>query len=92
MAKKKTEPTPPAPVPGRGTSDGDALRQALVAFDAGDHAAVRALTRRLEKADDPAVREAAAKLAARIAIDPIQVVVLAACAAVLFTIVYVWVL
>ena len=31
-------------------------------------------------------------LAEKIAVDPIQLVVLAACAAVLFTIVYVWVL
>lgn len=92
-AKKKKGPPPPEPIPGLGTPDGDTLREALKAFDAGDHAAVRRITRELiAKTEDAEIRKAAEALASRIAIDPIQVVVLAACAAVLFTIVYVWVL
>ncbi len=91
--EKKKGPPPPKPIPGRGTPDGDRLREAHHAFDAGDHAAVRRITRALiEKTEDAEIRQAAEVLASRIAIDPIQVVVLAACAAVLFTIIWVWVL
>ncbi|MEZ4336708.1 MAG: hypothetical protein R3B82_08780 [Sandaracinaceae bacterium] len=92
-AKKKKGPPPPAPIPGLGTPDGDTLREAIHAFDAGDHAAVRRITRDLiAKTEDAEIRKAAEALAEKIAVDPIQIVVLAACAAVLFTIVYVWVL
>ena len=80
------------PIPGAGTAEGDKLREALRAFEVGDHARVRARARELESASDPAVREAAAELAARISIDPVAVIVMLACAAVLATILYVWVL
>ena len=89
---EKKAPPEPKPIPGRGTPDGDTLREALKAFDAGDYAAVREITGRLTKAEDAAVRDAAADLAARVAVDPIQIVVLAACAAVLGTIISLWVL
>lgn len=86
-AKKKPEPPP-----GAGTPEGDKLREALRAFDVGDYARVRARTKELASAEDPKVREAAADLASRIAVDPVQVVVMLACAAVLVAIAYVWVL
>lgn len=85
-AAKKLEP-----LPGAGTPDGDKLREAMRAFEVGDYARVRARTRELAGAGDPKVREAAAALASRIAIDPVQVVVILACAAVLVTIALVWV-
>ncbi|MBX3269893.1 MAG: hypothetical protein KF729_06510 [Sandaracinaceae bacterium] len=89
--KKKGEAEPPAPIPGRGTPEGDALRDALKAFDAGDYVQVRAVTATLATAGDADVRAAAAALRARTDVDPVHVVILAACAAVLGTIVYVWV-
>jgi hypothetical protein len=81
-----------APPPGAGTPDGGKLREALRAFDVGDYARVRARTRELASAEDRKVREAAADLASRIAIDPVQIVVILACALVLGTIAYVWVI
>lgn len=81
----------PKPIPGAGTPEGRKLREALRAAEVGDHVRLRRLTRELEEAPDPAVREAAAELAERVAIDPVQVVVFLACAAVLATIAYVWV-
>lgn len=80
------------PIPGLGTPGGDKLREALHAFEAGDYATVRARTTELAGAEDVDVRAAAADLQERIAVDPIQVVVLGACAAALGTIVYLWVL
>ncbi len=80
-----------APLPGAGTPDGNLLRRAFRAFDVGDYALVRAELPALEKAEDAAIRDAAADLKQRISIDPVQVVVILACALVLATIVYVWV-
>lgn len=87
------EGPPDEGLPGEGTADGDALREAHVAFEAGDYRAVRQRCRALEeKAEDHEVREAAAALRRRVEVDPIQVVVLAACAAVVIAIVYRWIL
>src|SRR5262245_23906691 len=85
--KKKAPP----PLPGAGTPDGETLRKAARAFEVGDYALVRRLCAELENAADPSVRDAARDFAARIAIDPVQVVIVLACAAVLVTIAYVWV-
>ncbi|MGE0788786.1 MAG: hypothetical protein AB7S26_24145 [Sandaracinaceae bacterium] len=93
--EKKAEASeePQKPLPGLGTPEGDRLRQAHVAFDAGDYREVRALCKALESsAKDAAVREAAAELRARVEIDPIQVVVLACCAAVVVGILFKWIL
>lgn len=90
-AKKSAEEAP-KPIPGAGTPEGDKLREALRAFEVGDHARARARARDLESASDPAVREAAAELLERISIDPVAVIVMLACAAVLGTIIYVWIL
>lgn len=95
MLRAMTEPAEenPAPaIPGDGTPEGDLLREALHAFDAGNYALVRARTRALADAKDAGVRAAAADLESRIAVDPIQVVVVLACAAVLFAIIWHWVL
>jgi hypothetical protein len=88
-AKKKDEPDP---LPGAGTPDGDKLRKAVRAFEVGDYALVRTLTDELGRCDEPAIRKSAAALRDRIGIDPIQIAVIAACALVLLTIVYVWVI
>ncbi len=80
------------PIPGRDTPLGDKLREALHAFDAGDYARTRTLTAELADAEDAEVRDAALELRERISIDPVQVVVLSACTAVLAAIVYVWIL
>jgi len=92
--KKGAEPEAkeaPKPIPGAGTAEGDKLREALRALEVGDHARVRSRARELESASDPAVREAAAELLARISIDPVAIIVMLACAAVLATIIYVWI-
>ncbi len=85
-------PDATAPLPGEGTADGDKLRQAHRAFEVGDYATVRALTRALEDSAGPAVASAARALRKRVEIDPIQVVVLSCCAAVVGAILYVWIL
>ncbi|MCZ7687293.1 MAG: hypothetical protein M5U28_54570 [Sandaracinaceae bacterium] len=89
--KKDAASPEPGPLPGAGTAAGDKLREAVRAFEAGDYARVRARTSELASAADPKVRDAAAELAARVAVDPVQVVVILACAAVLAAIAYVWV-
>ncbi len=97
-ARKKSprdapEAEAPAPLPGLGTRDGGKLREAHVAFEAGDYARVRERCRDLEaNAEDPEVRAAAADLRSRIEVDPLQVVVLLACAAVVVAIVMKWIL
>ena len=83
---------PKKELPGAGTPEGERLRQAERAFDAGNYALVRALARELEGAADPAVRDAASEIARRTSVDPVQIVVIVACAAILATIVYVWIL
>ena len=93
--KKGAEPEAkeaPKPIPGAGTAEGDKLREALRALEVGDHVRLRSRARELESASDPAVREAAAELLARISIDPVAIIVMLACAAVLATIIYVWIL
>lgn len=93
MAEKKPKPIAvDAPVPGAGTAEGETLRAALHAFDAGDYRTVGRLTAELSEAEDAAVREAALALRTRIGVDPVQIVALLACVAILFTIVYTWVL
>jgi len=81
-----------AAIPGLGTPEGERLREALHAFDAGDYVQVRAITGALATSKDDAIRDAASALAERIAIDPIQIVVLGSCAAALFAIIYIWIL
>jgi hypothetical protein len=80
-----------APLPGEGTPEGELLRDAARAFEAGDYAMVRKRAAELNSAPED-VRQAAQELAARTAIDPVQIVIVVACAAVLAAIVYVWVL
>lgn len=100
MAKKRETKEPEeepeaeaaAPLPGAGTPDGAKLREAHVAFEAGDYARVREQTAELEaRAEDPAVKDAARALRERVAVDPVQLVVLLACAAVVVGIVLRWV-
>jgi len=88
--KKKAKEQAPAR-PGAGTADGELLADAEAAFERGDYVLVRKRTRELVNASDPEVKAAAADLAARIAIDPVQVGIVVACAIVLAIIVYVWV-
>ncbi|HHH28796.1 MAG TPA: hypothetical protein ENK57_10695 [Polyangiaceae bacterium] len=92
MAQKPKSRPVIEPIPGPGTVDGGKLREALHAFDAGDYRTVRGLTGELMAVDDEEIRAAAEDLRARIDVDPVQVVVLAACTAVLFAILYVWIL
>ena len=81
------------PLPGEGTADGDRLREAHRLFEVGDYAAVRTRARGLEEtAKDPAVKAAARALRRRVEVDPVQVVVLLACAGLVAAIVYVWIL
>jgi hypothetical protein len=79
-------------LPGAGTPEGEALREAVVAFEIGDYARVRALTAELVRASDPAVADAAAALAHRVAVDPLQIAFLVACAVALAAIAWFYVL
>lgn len=88
-SKKKNEPPP---LPGPGTPDGTKLREAHRAFDAGNYARVRELCRALESSEVPGVADAARDLFRRTTVDPAQIVVMVACAAVLAAIVWVWVI
>ncbi|HJL17144.1 MAG TPA: hypothetical protein RMH99_15870 [Sandaracinaceae bacterium LLY-WYZ-13_1] len=83
---------PPPPLPGAGTRDGEKLREAFRAFEVGDYRRARSRVAELVDAEDAEVREVALDLHERMSVDPVQVVVIVACAAVLFTIVYVWIL
>ncbi|WP_236516395.1 hypothetical protein [Sandaracinus amylolyticus] len=98
VAKKKRhrgaadEPTEPTRLPGEGTAEGEKLREANAAFEAGNYALVRALTTELERAIDPKIVDAARELARRTAMDPVQIVFLVLCAVALLVITYVYVL
>lgn len=102
LAKKKrgasgSEPPgaasePPKPLPGAGTPEGDKLRDANAAFEAGNYALVRTLVTELERAADPAVVDAARELRRRTSVDPVQLAFLGACFVALLIITYVYVL
>ncbi len=79
-------------VPGAGTPEGDKLRSALRAFDGGDYRAVRALARELAQAEDPEVVQMAQDLSRRVAVDPVLVAVLLACAALWLVVTYIYVI
>jgi hypothetical protein len=93
------------PADGRGpTPDGDEdvdatdpspaqarLREARAAFEAGDYRRVRELAASLDDAP-PEVADAAAELRRRTEVDPVQLLILAACLAIFGAIVYVYVL
>ncbi len=91
-AKKKKKDEPAKPLPGAGTRDGDKLREAVRAFEVGDYTRVRARVRELEQAEDADVRAFAIDLRTRISIDPVHVIIVAACALALVFITYHWVL
>ncbi|MEC7522018.1 MAG: hypothetical protein VYE22_19185 [Myxococcota bacterium] len=80
------------PLPGAGTREGTKLREAVRAFEAGDFRKVRDRCRDLADAEDAEVRAAAEALRSRIDVDPVQVVVVLACFAVVAAIAYVWIL
>jgi hypothetical protein len=92
--KKSAADADAAPVvlPGAGTPEGDRLREANAAFEAGNYALVRSLTGALESASDPKVVDAARDLARRIAVDPVQIAFLLLCLVALCAIAYVYVL
>ena len=82
----------PAPLPGAGTPEGEALRKAHRAFELGDFRKVRELCAPLSDAPDPSVASAAADLSRRVSVDPVQLAVLGLCLVVFSFIVYVYVL
>jgi len=90
--KRKREPAPPAVLPGEGTPEGAMLREANAAFEAGNYARVRELTRTLSTAGDPKVVDAASQIARRIAVDPLQIGFLTACLVAISIIFYVYVI
>jgi hypothetical protein len=60
--------------------EGERLRTARRALEAGDHRRVRELTTALAGAESELVRESARKLARRISVDPAQLIILGLCA------------
>ncbi|MDQ3032669.1 MAG: hypothetical protein M3Y87_09650 [Myxococcota bacterium] len=89
---EKREPAAPVVLPGEGTPEGELLRDANAAFEAGNYARVRALTATLAKASDPLIVDAAADLRRRVSVDPVQIWFLLACLLALITITYVYIL
>jgi hypothetical protein len=69
--------------PGVGTPAGEALDRAERAFELGDFAAVRQLTRPLFTAEPFEVAEAARSLHRRVSVDPAQIAVVLFCFALL---------
>lgn len=67
-------------LPGAGTPEGEKLREANAAFEAGNYALVRTLTEPLAKSSDPKVASAANDLVRRVSVDPVQLAFLIACA------------
>jgi len=82
----------PGELPGQGTREGSKLREAHRAFDAGDFRMVRQRCDELRDAEDPEVRAAAEALRSRTDVDPVQVVVVLACFALVGAIATVWIL
>lgn len=90
-AAAATPPAEPARAPGEGTPEGDKLKDAHAAFDAGDYRRVRALCDELARASDAEVVRAAVALRRRTEVDPVQIGVLVACLVFFAIIVYVYV-
>jgi hypothetical protein len=88
----KAEAAAPEPLPGEGTPEGELLREANAAFEAGNFAMVREIVAKLASAPDPKVADAASDLRRRIAVDPLQIGLLAACAVAFLVIVWIYVL
>lgn len=89
---EKAEPAAPAVLPGEGTPEGELLRDANAAFEAGNYARVRELTTTLATASDPKIVDFAADLRRRVSVDPVQILFLTMCACALLAITYVYVL
>jgi len=79
MADETSEPEDTEELPGEGTPEGEKLRAAHAAFDAGDYASVRTLTGELVDVSDREVAQSAHDLRRRVSVDPVQVAVLLAC-------------
>jgi hypothetical protein len=91
-SESESETETDSPLPGEGTPDGDALREADEAFTRGDYVRVRELTEKLVGASDDEVARHARDLLTRTQIDPVQVGVVVACLALFAYIVYTYVL
>lgn len=90
--RKGADHDAPVVLPGEGTPEGAILRDANVAFEAGNYARVRELTGALTKASDAKIVDAAADLRRRVSVDPVQIGFLVACLLALLTITYVYIL
>lgn len=77
-ATAETETAPP-PLPGLGTEEGEILRRAHRAFEAGDFAQLRRLCASIAEAEDVEVARAAKALDARLKPDPVQIAILLGC-------------
>lgn len=91
-SNEERDASAPAPLPGASTPEGEKLREANVAFESGNYARVRELGRELERAQDPAVVDAARSLVRRVSVDPVQVAFLGACAIALMVITWIYIL
>lgn len=91
-SSEEREASAPAPLPGAGTPEGEKLREANVAFESGNYARVRELGQELERAQDPAVVDAARSLVRRVSVDPVQLAFLGACAIALMVITWIYIL
>ncbi len=82
----------PLELPNIDTPEGELLREAHAAFEAGNYARVRESTDRLSAATDAQIVDAAADLRRRVSVDPVQIVFLTACLCALLAITYIYIL
>ena len=88
--EKRDEPAGGEPIEGGKPEDGLARLQR--AFEAGDFRLLRELGREAERSGEAGERQGARELVRRTRVDPAMVVALLVCAALFFSIAYVYVL
>lgn len=82
----------PAAEPAGEGGAGKRLRAARRAFEAGDFRRLREMGREIEQAGEEEEKRAASELLRRVQVDPVMVIALLVCAALFFSIAYVYVL
>ena len=80
-----------AELPGVGTPDGDALRDARAAFEVGDYKHARELAARLTRSEDREIAAAAEDVLRRTGVDQVQIAFLVACALAILTIAWIYI-
>lgn len=80
-----------AELPGAGTPDGEALRDARAAFEVGDYRRARELAARISRSEDREVAAAAEDVLRRTGVDQVQIAFLVACTLAILTIAWIYI-